>query len=298
VLRALTDRRTGAVAAGPREGWAYVWPRDAAAVALALAAAGLRADARRIASFLLRLDLGEAARFDGMGEPVDGRAAQGDALGWAAAAARAAGMPDAAARLMAAAAGAWRGRADYQEKSAGEHLANAIASGAPLAEFTTARGLARVAGDPSSGLDSAAAWAVRPFARPAHLRRARSTLRRLAHAAGPYGIVPSEDWPGQDPWTAPTAWSAWGLAALSRAAGRAGRPAVGRRDRRAALRLMAALRRAATPLGTLPERVDAETGLPTSTTPLAWSHAFAILALRELWPPILARDAGPRSHSR
>jgi GH15 family glucan-1,4-alpha-glucosidase len=34
----------------------------------------------------------------------------------------------------------------------------------------------------------------------------------------------------------------------------------------------------------LPERVDARTGTPTSTTPLAWSHAFAILALRELWP--------------
>ena len=55
-------------------------------------------------------------------------------------------------------------------------------------------------------------------------------------------------------------------------------------DREAALRLMADLRRAATPLGLLPERVDAHTGLPTSTTPLAWSHAFAILALRELWP--------------
>jgi GH15 family glucan-1,4-alpha-glucosidase len=47
---------------------------------------------------------------------------------------------------------------------------------------------------------------------------------------------------------------------------------------------MAALRRAATPTGLLPERVDAETGAPRSTTPLAWSHAFAILALRELWP--------------
>jgi GH15 family glucan-1,4-alpha-glucosidase len=34
----------------------------------------------------------------------------------------------------------------------------------------------------------------------------------------------------------------------------------------------------------LPERVDAHTGIPTSTTPLAWSHALAILALRQLWP--------------
>ena len=47
---------------------------------------------------------------------------------------------------------------------------------------------------------------------------------------------------------------------------------------------MADLRRAATPLGLLPERVDARTGIPRSTTPLAWSHAFAILALRALWP--------------
>ena len=53
--------------------------------------------------------------------------------------------------------------------------------------------------------------------------------------------------------------------------------------------LMADLRRAATPLGLLPERVDARTGIPRSTTPLAWSHAFAILALRQLWP-----DTRPR----
>ena len=40
VLHALTDRRTGAVIAGAREGWEYVWPRDASSVALALASAG------------------------------------------------------------------------------------------------------------------------------------------------------------------------------------------------------------------------------------------------------------------
>jgi GH15 family glucan-1,4-alpha-glucosidase len=50
------------------------------------------------------------------------------------------------------------------------------------------------------------------------------------------------------------------------------------------LHLMAELRRDLTPAGLLPERVDARTGTPTSTTPLAWSHAFAILALRQLWP--------------
>ena len=86
-----------------------------------------------------------------------------------------------------------------------------------------------------------------------------------------FGILPGEDWAGgEDPWSAPTAWTAWSLAALG--------------ERREALELMTALRRAATPAGDLPERVDAETGIPRSTTPLAWSHAFAILALRELWP--------------
>ena len=48
---------------------------------------------------------------------------------------------------------------------------------------------------------------------------------------------------------------------------------------RAADRLLAELRRAETSQGTLPERVDSRDGRPTSTTPLAWSHAFAVLAL-------------------
>ena len=79
-----------------------------------------------------------------------------------------------------------------------------------------------------------------------------------------------EGWSPGEVWTAPTAWSAWALADLG--------------NLRAADRLLGDLHRAATPEGTLPERVDAATGVPTSTTPLAWSHAFAILALRALWP--------------
>ena len=128
--------------------------------------------------------------------------------------------------------------------------------------------MTRVA-DSGTDLDSAAAWAVRPFTRPALLPAARRTLLRLTAERGRFGITPSQDWPDEDPWTAPTAWCAWSLAALG--------------ERRPALELMAALRRAATPLGLLPERVDARTGIPRSTTPLAWSHAFAILALRALW---------------
>jgi hypothetical protein len=297
VLRALTDRRSGAVAAGARDGWAYVWPRDAATAAIALAEAEYGSEARRIARFLAGLDLNAAARFNGAGAPVLGRAAQGDAAGWVAAAAQATGLrrdpPIDHTRWQ------WRGRADYQEGDPGDYLTNAIASTvdgpktrpydgksarrpqedriAPA--FETPRGLVRKAGDPGSGLDSAAAWAVRPFPLPALFPAVRRTLLRLVARRGSrFGLVPSEDWHGGgEPWTAPTAWSAWALAALARQ-GDDGRA------RRAALRLMADLRRAATPLGLLPERVNAHTGLPTSTTPLAWSHAFAILALRELWP--------------
>ena len=269
VLRALTDRRTGAVAAGIRDSWAYVWPRDASAVAIALASAGYRTEGRRIARFLVGLDLDAAARFHGDGSPVGGRGAQGDAAGWVAAAARAAGLPVTRVRF------GWRDRADYQEKDPGEYLSNAVASGVDAGRirslFLDSQGLSRRAGGSGSGLDSAAAWAVRPFPHPALFPAARLSLHRLLEEReGRFGIVPSEDWPSGDPWTAPTAWTAWTLAALG--------------DRRPALRLMGDLRRAAMPTGLLPERVDARTGIPTSTTPLAWSHAFAILALRELWP--------------
>jgi len=300
VLRALTDQRTGAVLAGARAGWDYVWPRDAATAAIAFAAAGYRGEARRVARFLLGLDLGSAARFHPDGAPVGGRAAQGDAVGWVAAAARAAGLP------APIASPAWRGRTDYQEGSAGDYLGNALASaaaepqGRSAGDLKTARRLraeairrnfevsgelVRYVGDASSGIDSAAAWAVRPFRQPALLPAARRTLLRLAEDSSRYGIVPSQTWDGgDDPWTAPTAWTAWSLAALARRDGHQGTKPLAHRERRAALRLMAALRRDATATGLLPERVDARTGIPTSTTPLTWSHAFAILALQELWP--------------
>jgi hypothetical protein len=285
-LRAFTDRRTGAVAAGGRDGWAYVWPRDAGTAALAFAAAGYRPEARRAARFLLDLGLNAAARFHGDGAPVPGREAQGDAGGWAAIAARAAGLPSPTPSLP------WRNRPDYQERDPGNYLANAIAASFPVDGpethlyggksahrhqlaameriFGGRGGLVRRADDPESGLDSAAAWAVRPFPMPALFPVVRRTLLRLAAAQTPFGITPGKAWPGVDPWTAPTAWTAWSLAALG--------------ERRQALHLLGDLRRAATSAGALPERVDARTGVPTSTTPLAWSHAFAILALRELWP--------------
>lgn len=292
VLHGLTDRN-GAVIAGAREGWAYVWPRDAGTVALAFAAAGYRGEARRVARFLLGLDLEAAARFHGNGEPVGGRAVQGDGAGWVAAAARAAGLRARPATLT------WEGHADYQEGEAGDYLANAVATTAAAAgaserqraasaiaaRFTGPGGLVREADDRASGLDSAAAWAVRPFPLPPLFPLVRRTLLQLAAASGRFGIVPSASWDGgDDPWTAPTAWTAWGLAALAQWDRRRGSAPLARQERRASLHLMAELRRAATPAGLLPERVDARTGVPTSTTPLAWSHAFAVLALRQLWP--------------
>lgn len=269
VLHALTDSRTGAVAAGARDGWAYVWPRDAATAALAFVAAGYRGEAQRVAHFLTDLDLEAAARFAGDGAPVPGRGPQGDAAGWVAVAteaARGAGWEGYAPLAVR-----WRDRPDYQEGSAGAYLGNAIAAGADMRPFETPKGLVRRAGDPGSGLDSAAAWAARPFSRPRFYPQVRRTLLGLAANQTRFGITPGSGWTGGvDPWTAPTAWSAWSLAALD--------------DRRQALRLLADLRRASTPAGSQPERVDAETGVPRSTTPLAWSHAFAILALRQLWP--------------
>lgn len=326
VLRALTDPRTGAVVAGAREGWAYVWPRDAAAAAIAFAAAGYRPEARGAARFLLGLDLEAAARFRRTGEPVPVRAAQGDAPGWVAAAARAAGVSPVATAARGSGRNArqpttthwlsdtgpggprWRDRADYQEGDPGDYLGNAVAVAAlpalaragPTtlgATFGSRRGLVRVADDPGSGLDAAAAWAVRPFRVEALYPAARRTLLRIAADAGRFGIVPSESWSGgEDPWTASTAWAAWGLAALAREDG--GSAAARRRCRRAALRLLVALHRASTPLGLLPERVDAHTGEPRSTTPLAWSHAFAILALRELRAPGRGRTGRVRAGSR
>jgi hypothetical protein len=301
-LRALTDRRAGAVAAGARDGWAYVWPRDAGTAALAFAASGYRPEARRVARFLAGLDLSAAARFHGDRSPVPGRAAQGDAAAWVAVAARAAGISP---PLQTS---AWRNRPDYQEGAPGDYLANAIASTTVdgpkthayrgksahrpdgiAAEFGTRRGLVRSAGDPESGLDSAAAWAVRPFAHPALFPAVRRSLLHLARRQTPFGITPGQGWTGgTDPWTAPTAWTAWSFAALAReeagATSSPERPAAAHADRRRALGLLADLRRAETPAGELPERVDAHSGVPRSTTPLAWSHAFAVLALRELWP--------------
>jgi hypothetical protein len=265
VLVALTDQRGGAMIAGERDGWDYVWPRDAAAGAIALQAAGLHAEARRVVTFLAGLDVDDGARFDPGGHAVPGRPAAGDAGGWVSQAERVVGLDPVSA-------GSWHDRQDYGENLAGDLLGNAIAGGASAREikssFVTARGVVREHG--GDQLDSAAAWAVTVFPSSALEPATRRTLLALTRESTPYGIPPMEGWTPGEVWTAPTAWSAWALVELG--------------ETRAADRLLAELRRAATPQATLPERVDARTGEPTSTTPLAWSHAFAILALRARYP--------------
>jgi hypothetical protein len=268
VLIALTDPRSGAMIAGERDGWDYVWPRDAAAGAIAFAAAGLRPEAAKVAGFLSGLDLDAAARFYPDGSPAPGRPPAGDAKGWVGAAEP--WVPASTREVPASTPPSydWRDRQDYGENVTGDLLGNAIASGAPASEildrFQTPRGLVRE--DGGDELDSSAGWAVTLFPQPALRPAARRTLLALTAESTPFGVPPIEGWTPGQVWTAPTAWSAWGLVKLG---------AI-----RAADRLLGELHRAETPAGTLPERVSASDGRPTSTTPLAWSHAFAILALR------------------
>ena len=119
VLVALTDPHSGALIAGERDGWDYVWPRDAAAGSIAFGAAGLQPEAARVAGFLDGVDLDGAARFHPDGTRVPGRPAAGDAPGWVAAANRAAHRSPSP----------WMDRQDYGENITGDLLANAIAAG-------------------------------------------------------------------------------------------------------------------------------------------------------------------------
>ncbi len=267
VLLALTDPKTGAMIAGDRDGWDYVWPRDAATGAMALEAAGLRPEARRVVRFLEGLDVNDAARFYPDGDRVPGRPAAGDGQGWIDAAARTVLIGADRSSSDQDGRAAWSDRQDYGENVTGDLLGNAIASGISATEiearFLTPRGLVREAG--TSELDSAAAWAVTAFPSRGLRGAVKATLLEITRESTPYGIPPIEGWTPGEVWTAPTAWSAWALVQLG--------------ETRAADRLLSELHRAETPNGTLPERVDARTGAPTSTTPLAWSHAFAVLAL-------------------
>jgi hypothetical protein len=245
---------------------------------MAMKAAGLEPEARRVVGFLERLDVDDAARFYPDGSRVPGRTAAGDGEGWIAEAVQDVCSPG-SVRISCSQGTVdphrppdWRDRQDYGENVTGDLLGNAIAAGIPADEirrrFLGARGLVRQEG--SDDLDSSAAWAVTAFPSRGLRGAARTTLLTLTGESTPYGIPPIEGWTPGEVWTAPTAWSAWALTELG--------------ETKAADRLLAELHRAETPAGTLPERVDAIDGRPTSTTPLAWSHAFAILALQARYP--------------
>ena len=209
VLIVLTDPRTGGMIAGEREGWGYVWPRDAAAGAIALQAAGLHPEARRVAGFLSRLDLDGAARFRPDGSRVPGRTAAGDGAGWVEAAERAvAGGLSYSTVLISGRQTTidqhgpvdWRDRQDYGENVTDDLLGNAIAAEAPapeiLGRFDTSRGLVRE--EASGELDSSVAWAVTLFPQPVLRPAVRRTLLEFTRHSTPYGIPPMEGGRGLD----------------------------------------------------------------------------------------------------
>ena len=110
---------------------------------MALEAAGLRPEARRVVRFLDGLDLDDAARFYPDGSRVPGRAAAGDGEGWVRAAKLSVDAPfHGAVRTSPPIGGTtpdsssdWLHRQDYGENVTGDLLANAIASGVPAAEI-------------------------------------------------------------------------------------------------------------------------------------------------------------------
>lgn len=137
--------------------------------------------------------------------------------------------------------------------------------------YAPGAGYLRVAWAKDSGHDAALGWAVAPF--ELGLPRARTAASMEALVQGPaetrFGLLPGDRWGERDPWMAETAHVAWAFSASG--------------DRRTARKLIGQLLRASRSTGLLPERVDDESGVPTSTTPLAWAHAATVLALDEMY---------------
>lgn len=150
-LTAPTGAAPGAVLAGPSPAWRYVWPRDAACVAVAFARTGHQQDALRTLLLLQELQAGDGsmqARYlpGGDGGVPDDREPQEDGPGWALWAAAALveeGMPppetggDAGSGLGAGA----------EPAAEGQQVAELLT---PLVVRSSARLLARL--DPQTGL--------------------------------------------------------------------------------------------------------------------------------------------------
>ena len=168
---ACADRSSAAAPslAGAREGWAYVWPRDAGAVALAFAAAGLPRRSAAHRSLPARPRPRRRGALPPRRQPGRGtRRRRVTRAGWVAAAARAAGLRGSAGRAALARPRRLPGGRRRATTSATRSLrGRRLAYPPPSPKHG---GLVREAGDPDSGLDSAAAWAVRPFPRPALFR--------------------------------------------------------------------------------------------------------------------------------
>lgn len=319
-LRALTGP-TGALIAAPVTAWKHVWPRDASFAAAAYAVAGHDREAAEVLGFLADVapwDGEWEARYlaDGSGPPDD-RPKQLDSAGWVLWAVWLVSRevePDVAAEVLdelrpaviASANAIVRSlgddglpapSSDYWEKDESD-LTLGVAAPASLG-LRAALALAPLIGVedpfvwtnaarrldhaierefaphgyprtlPDGGADAAVTFLAPPFA-PATAQvtdAVRATEIALRVPNG--GHRPGEAWRKDVDvaWTPETA-----LLALAMA---------GNGDHADADRLLTFLDTYRTPLGSLPEKVDAEAA-PASVAPLAWTSSLVLLTLAEL----------------
>ncbi|TDD96375.1 hypothetical protein [Jiangella asiatica] len=319
-LRVLTSA-SGALMAAPVTAWRHVWPRDASFAVAAYAATGHHEDAADVLGFLSRVAPADGqweARYlaDGSGPPDD-RPKQLDGTGWVlwavwmfAETATDEALVDEVLAMMRpsviASANAIMDElgedglpapsSDYWEKQESEvtlgvaaPMSLGLRAAAALApaldvdptawndaagrldqaieERFGAHGYPRTV--PDGGADAAVSFLAPPFApaTPQVSQAVRDAESALLVPNG--GHRPGEAWRKDVDvaWTPET-----GLLALALA---------GNGDRDDAERLLTFLDTYRTPLGSLPEKVDAE-GKPASVAPLAWTSSLVLLTLAQL----------------
>lgn len=122
------------------------------------------------------------------------------------------------------------------------------------------------------GVDSAACWAVSPFGmfEPDDPRLV-STVKRMEFllTTGQGGITPGEDWIRHDPWVHETLFLLLYHCATKNTA--------------ESNMYFNWVKKVATNADTLPETISLQNGMPNSTTPLAWAHAYFIFSAVERW---------------
>jgi glucoamylase len=316
-LRILVQRN-GAAVAGWSPQWRYVWPRDAAFTAVALAATGHVADAVRVLRFLQRVQ-----RRDGLFEPrylpdasgvPDRRPFQLDGPGWALWAAEAVRAldPGSASRL----SGLVERSAGAAFRAVQDHLGLPPVS-SDYWEVDEKRQTLGTAAPLLAGLQSAARWYAATGDAP-EARRMAAAAQRLESAIerrfGAYGYPRHMGGRHRDAAVAmllppfasrvkPGVVQAWRQAAreLARPAGGLAPGAGWKRDGISwtAETALFALTAAAvgdtgparhwlrwlwahrTEAGSLPEKVLRD-GRPAAVAPLAWTAALVLLTIREL----------------